>query len=82
MKMLLSAVALAAFAVSPASAAKMQPCTGETIGKAMTAIGTVDSPAKQAMAKEVAAANTDMSKGDMRGACKHYMKAQKMGAMK
>lgn len=80
MKMLLSAVVLAVFVASPASAAKMQPCTGEAIGKAMTAMGTVDSPGKQAMAKEMAAANTEMSKGNMRGACKHYMKAQTMGA--
>ncbi|WP_407117342.1 hypothetical protein [Bradyrhizobium sp. LMG 9283] len=78
--MLLSLVLLAALAASPASAAKMQPCTGEAIGKSVTAMGTVDSPGKQAMAKEMAAANTEMSKGNMRGACQHYMKAQKMGA--
>ncbi len=34
------------------------------------------------MNKEMAAANMDMSKGNMRGACMHYMKAQKMGMMK
>lgn len=80
MKILFSALALAAFLVSPAFAAKMEPCTGANIGKSMTAMGAVDSPAKQAMAKEMAAANTDMSKGNMRGACMHYMKAKKMSA--
>jgi hypothetical protein len=34
------------------------------------------------MMKEMQAANMSMSKGDMRGACKSYMRAQKMGAMK
>jgi hypothetical protein len=34
---------------------------------------------KMAIAKEMSMANADMSKGDMRSACKHYMKAQ-MGA--
>jgi hypothetical protein len=34
------------------------------------------------MAKEMGMANTDMSKGNMKGACMHYMKAQKMGAAK
>ena len=80
MKILLSAVLLSALAASPAFAAKMQPCTGEAMGKSMTAMGTVDSPGKQAMAKEMASANAEMSKGNMRGACKHYMKAQKMSA--
>ncbi|MBR0815406.1 MULTISPECIES: hypothetical protein [Bradyrhizobium] len=80
MKILLSAVLLAAFAASPASAAKMQPCTGEALGKSITGMGTVDSPAKQATAKEMAAANTELSKGNAKGACKHYMKAQKMSA--
>jgi hypothetical protein len=63
-----------------ASAAKMQPCTGEAMGKSMTAMGTVDSPAKQAMAKETASANSEMSKGNMRDACKHYMKVRNMSA--
>jgi len=32
--------------------------------------------------KEMAMANDDMSKGKMRSACKHYMKAQKDAMMK
>jgi hypothetical protein len=35
-----------------------------------------------AMAKEMGMANTHMSKGNMKGACSHYMKAQKMAAAK
>jgi len=39
-------------------------------------------PEKVAMGKEMAMANADMSKGNMRGGCKHYMMAQKAGMMK
>jgi len=35
-----------------------------------------------AMSREMAMANMDMSKGNMRGACMHYMKAPKMSLMK
>jgi hypothetical protein len=42
----------------------------------------VDGPAKMAVGKEIGMANTEMSKGNMRGGCMHYMKAQKMGMMK
>ena len=41
-----------------------------------------ESPGKAAMMKEIGSANTAMSKGDMRGACKSYVRAQKMGASK
>jgi hypothetical protein len=34
------------------------------------------------MGKEMGMANIEMSKGNMKGACMHYMKAQKMGEMK
>jgi hypothetical protein len=37
---------------------------------------------KPAMMKEMGAANAAMSKGDMKGACRSYMRAQKMGAAK
>jgi hypothetical protein len=39
-------------------------------------------PAKTAMNKEMAMANTDMSNGKMKSACMHYMKAQKARSMK
>ena len=41
-----------------------------------------DGPGKMGLMKEMAMANTQMSKGDMKGACKSYMKAQQMGMMK
>jgi len=53
---------------------------GRSDGQVDCRMGTVDSPAKQAMAKEMASANSEMSKANMRGACKHYMKAQQMSA--
>jgi hypothetical protein len=44
--------------------------------------GMPEAPGKMGMGKEMGMANTEMSKGNMRGACMHYMKAQKMSAMK
>ena len=41
-----------------------------------------EGPVKRAMLKELGDANTAMSKGDMRGACKSYMRTQKMGSTK
>jgi hypothetical protein len=41
--------------------------------------GMPDSPQKMAMMREIVTVNTAMSKGDMRGACRSYMRAQ-MGA--
>jgi hypothetical protein len=83
MKLMIAAATIAiAAACSPASAAMMK-CTSENMAKSMTMGGSmVDGPGKMGMMKEMAMANTQMSKGDMRGACKSYMKAQKMGAMK
>ncbi len=82
MKSLLTAAAFVALALSPASAGTMA-CTGDNMGKtAMSTTAMPDGPARRGMDKEMAAANMDMSKGNMRGACMHYMKAQKMSAMK
>jgi hypothetical protein len=41
-----------------------------------------EGPAKMGTVKEMGMANTAMSTGKMRSACMHYMKAQKMSAMK
>jgi hypothetical protein len=41
-----------------------------------------DGPGKMAMGKELGKVNMEMSKGNMRGACKHYMSVQKMSAAK
>jgi hypothetical protein len=82
MKILLTAAALVAFAVSPASAA-MMACTSDNMMKSAAMMGgTADTPAKTAMNKEMAMANTDMSNGKMKSACMHYMKAQKAMSMK
>ena len=83
MKILFTA-ALAAFALSlsPASAA-MMACTSDNMMKSAAMMGgTPDSPGKMAANKEMAMANTDMSNGKMKGACMHYMKAQKAMMMK
>ena len=77
MRILVAAAMLAALAVSPASAAMMK-CTAANMAKSATAMPTHDSPAN----KEMAMANTDMSKGKMRSACGHYMKAQKAAMQK
>jgi hypothetical protein len=83
MKLLVTAMTITAvLAVSPASA-KMMACTGENMAKFVTSTGAMpDSPGKFAKMKEMGAANTAMSKGDMRGACKSYMRAQQMSGQK
>ncbi|HEY0328876.1 MAG TPA: hypothetical protein VGC77_07215 [Rhodopseudomonas sp.] len=84
-KHMLAAVLLSALALStltPASAA-MMPCTGDNMAKSQAALMVMpDSPGKIGMQKEIGMANTEISKGNMRGACSHYMKAQKMSMMK
>jgi hypothetical protein len=75
MRALIVGAILAAVAFSPASAAT-KSCAD--MPKAVGAIKTPDAPAKMAMNKELAAANTEMGKGDMRKACQHYLNAQKM----
>jgi hypothetical protein len=83
MKLLVTAMTITAvLAVSPASA-KTMACTSENMAKLITSSNAMpDSPGKFAMMKEMGAANTAMSKGDMRGACKSYMRAQKMSGQK
>jgi hypothetical protein len=68
-------VAVLGVVAAPASA-EMMKCTGENIGK-MTTMSS-DAPAKMAMNKEMAMANMEMSKGNMRGACMHFARAQRM----
>ena len=75
------AVVGALISFSPASLAKMMPCTGENMAKSLTAVSAMPySPVRSAMMKEMSAANSAMSKGDMRGACKSYMRAQMVAA--
>ena len=84
MKILLTAAAFVAFtlSLSPASAA-MMACTSDNLMKSTAMMtGNADTPAKVAANKEMAMANTDMSNGKMKSACRHYMKSQKAMTMK
>ena len=82
MKLLVTAIAItAALAFSPASA--KTACTSENMAKLVTSSNAMpDTPGKAAMMKEMGAANAAMAKGDMRGACKSYMRAQQMSGQK
>ena len=83
MKVLFSAsIVTAVLAISPASAA-MMACTSENIAKSVAAVDTMpDGPRKMAMLKEIGMANTAMSNGDMRSACKSFIRTQKMSSIK
>ncbi len=48
------------------------------MAKSVAAMQSAPTPAN----KEMAAANTDMSNGKMKSACRHYMHAQKMSMAK
>lgn len=83
MKLLVTAITITmSLAVSPASA-KMMACTSDNMAKLVTSSNAMpDTPGKAAMMKEMGAANAAMAKGDMRGACKSYMRAQQMSGQK
>ena len=88
MRILIIAAASLALAFTPAFA-KTKPkatataCSGENMAKTSAAMQTMPyGPGTMAVNKEMGMVNTEMSKGNMRGACMHYMKAQKMSAMK
>ena len=82
MKTLITATLFSALAFTPASA-MMMACTGENMAKTTAMMGGMPEGAgKMAMSKEMGMANTEMSKGNMKGACSHYMKAQKMSMTK
>ena len=84
MRILIIAAVFSAFAVAPASAkAKATACSGENMAKTTNAMATMpDGPGKMALGKQMGMVNTEMSKGNMKGACAHYMKAQKMSSAK
>jgi hypothetical protein len=78
MKGLVVAAAFAAFALSPASA-KMMACTGENFAKMTDRMATMPyGPKRMAIMREMAVVNTNLSTGDARGACKHYVIAQRI----
>jgi hypothetical protein len=85
MKILIIAAVFSALAFTPASAKTKAAaaCSGENMAKTSAAMATMpDSPGKMALGKQMGMVNTEMSKGNMRGACAHYMKAQKMSSAK
>lgn len=73
MKILITAGILSLLALAPAQA-KMMACTTANMG---TSAMSMMPDGQTAANKEMAMANTDVSKGNMRGACKHYANAQK-----
>ncbi len=84
MKILIIAAVFSALAFTPASAkSKATACSGENIAKTSAAMANMpENPGKMAMSKEMGMVNTEMSKGNMRGACAHYVKVQKMSSAK
>jgi hypothetical protein len=78
MRILITAAIFSVLALSPVSA-KMMACTPANIGSSAMAMMPEGQSAGN---KELAMANTDVSKGKMRSACMHYMKAQKMSMAK
>jgi hypothetical protein len=78
MKNLAVAAAVVASTWSPASA-KTMACTGENFAKMTERMATMPhGPKRMAMMREMAVINTDLSNGDLRGACKHYVIAQRI----
>lgn len=77
MRILIAAAVLSTLAFTPASAMMMK-CTSENLAKSTAMMAHYQTGAN----KEMAMANTDMSKGKMKSACMHYMKAQKMSMAK
>jgi hypothetical protein len=71
MKNLVVAAALAAFALSPASA--QTTCTGKSLANLTDRVYAMPyGPRKTAATREIAIANARASRGDMNGACAHY----------
>ncbi|MBO4222054.1 hypothetical protein [Bradyrhizobium neotropicale] len=76
MRRLILAAAFSAVAFAPALA-KPVACTTENMAKSTASMNTMpEGPGKAAMAKSISKANSEMSKGNMRGACKHYLEVQ------
>ena len=79
----LAALGMLLFATSSAPAAKMMSCNGADLQKVNAMMpGMVDGPNKSNMYKEMAATNTAMSKGDMKGCAMHLNMAAKAGMTK
>jgi hypothetical protein len=75
-------IAAVAFAVAPASAAKLGGCSGENMSKTESMIEVMaDGEGKITAQKEVAAAQTAMLDGKMGACAMHLNKAMHAGAM-
>ena len=79
-----TAVAVMAYAVSPADAARVKAgCSGENLGKTETMVETMaDGQGKIAAQKEMAAAQDAMLSGKAGLCAAHLSKAMHVGAMK
>jgi hypothetical protein len=85
MKKLLGAAAMAAvvFTVAPASAARMEGCSGPNLQKTETSVEAMaDGDAKWAANKEITAANAALLDGKMSACAMHLTKAMHAGDMK
>ena len=72
-----------AYAVVPASAAKMAGCSGENLAKAESSIDAMaDGEGKIAAQKEIAQAQTAMLDGKMGACAMHLSKAMHVGMSK
>ena len=76
-------MAAVAYAVVPATAAKMAGCSGENLAKTETMIDAMaDGEGKISAQKEVAMAQTAMLDGKMGACAMHLSKAMHTGMMK
>ena len=85
MKKLLGTAAMAAvvFAMAPASAARMEGCSGSNLMKTETAVEAMaDGDAKWMANKEMTAANAALLDGKMAVCAVHLTKAAHAGMMK
>ncbi len=82
MRILIMAAVFSALAFTPASAkTKATACSGENMAKTTSAMATMPyNQGTMAANKEMGMVNTEMSKGNIRAACAHYMKAQQMSS--
>jgi hypothetical protein len=78
-----AAMAAVAYAVVPASAAKMAGCSSENLSKTESMIDTMaDGPGKMMAQKEVAQAQDAMLSGKMGACAMHLTRAMQSGMMK
>jgi hypothetical protein len=78
MKNLAVAAAFVAFTLSPAFGETVA-CTGDGFARMTDRMATMPyGPKRMAIMREIAGINTDMSNGDLSGACRHYVTARRI----